>query len=223
MIKRFTPADCDSVNVGDASLSAIGDIQQAKQYAPTITTVLIAATRPKRPDSTRQTSPKTINFLIGYMAYAFRPRVFNKMAVLLGIFLYHNNTTARGLAVLSSIGVTESYRALNEVVKRIASRHETEVERYRNVLNRAIAYDNFNVTDNIRELRAGEEKVMHNITTGLIKECRHIPPTGLLRTWFRPEYRLRMKDVVHPDSYDRQLDVRVSDYSMLSYLLNTRG
>jgi hypothetical protein len=63
-------------------------------------------------------------------------------------------------------------------------------------LNRAIVYDNLNLTDGVRETRVGDEKKLWNITTGLTKICKSIPASGIDRSQFKPTYRLSRKDVV---------------------------
>jgi hypothetical protein len=187
-----------------SSLEALIEIPRSdvlQQYAPTLSKVLARTTRPLKnyPGARKNPAWPALGMNMSQLAYIMAPTKHNGFAASLGAFLHHANLTRRGLETLNRMGVVVSYSTVNKIIKAIADEHAGEVQTFGESLQRAIAYDNFNVTDGVRELRAGDEKVQHNITTGLIKICKTIPPEGLKRSWFTPSYELTTDDIISPD------------------------
>jgi hypothetical protein len=58
------------------------------------------------------------------------------------------------------------------------------------------AYDNLEFSVGVHELRDGDAPKFVSVTTGLVHKGVEMPEEGLKRSWFKPEYELRIDDIL---------------------------
>jgi hypothetical protein len=186
------------------------DIEVLRSKAPIWTTFFSASTKRRRDRTESKVDSIWLGSLLAQLCQQLQPRKNKMLKQTLGMFLHHCNLTRRGIEVLNSLGIIDSYWTINRNIKRLAAKHVQQVKEFGKRLNRAIVYDNLNLTDGIRETRVGDEKKLWNISTGLTKICKSIPASGIDRSQFQPTYHLSRKDIVpiDPTSIRKEHDLK---------------
>ena len=172
-------------------MESFGNRALGLKYAPHLVAVLEHCGQPLRRDSAprrdddEHRSWAATSFQISYLAFRAAPQSYDRFATWISLALGHQHLTRRGLEILDALGLSISYSRLCRIIKQLQLTHADTLEYLGSILHRLIVYDNLNRTDNVRETRVGDEKRLQNVTTGLVKVCRHIPKDGIPSHWLK--------------------------------------
>ena len=182
---------------------------RCRESAPVFFDILASCSLPLRNPAKRRIPWAALTMMVAQLAYMAAPRMFNRLAVSLGMILSHYHLTKRGLDTLNALGITASYKSVNAQTKKIQATHTNALkELAKRMLNRCVLWDNLYRVNNVQETRAGDEKEQMNVTTGMIKLCRSISPSGLRQSLLNWGHALTVQDILPSSSRPGVADQR---------------
>ena len=198
VIKKFEEPVMDDPDMElDDQLQFLERDGRCRESAPVLFDILSCCSVPLRDPWKRRIPWPALTMMVAQLAYMAAPRMFNRLAISLGMILSHYHLTKRGLDTLNALSITASYKSINAQTKKLQITHSKALKKLaKQMLNRCILWDNLYRVNNKQETRAGDEKEQMNVTTGMIKLCRSISPSGLRQSLLDWGRSLAVQDIL---------------------------
>ena len=196
-------------------MSHMVDEKEMQKHAPHFLDLIYAVGKQIRHQDQGDKSSKHLikptGTILSMICFNMQRKKSNCFPLNLGIFLHRNGLNRNGIETACALGLTSSYDTIRRTIENMVSETANEIRQIGELPTAITAYDNLEFSVGVRELRDGDTPKFISVTTGLVHKGVAIPEEGLQRSWFKPKYALRTRDILPIPRDRRQQQERMQD------------